>query len=281
MFDLELVIGNWRERLRADGIIDREAVEELESHLRDAIEAKISAGVEPELAFYKSIAEIGEAKVLKEEFRSALPYSPKRAQIVKTMAVLLIVASGILTANLFSPADARKVFAVSAALILFGIFLAKYLAFVRWKSAEPDFSNFSQSALSAIELARAEAPKFHHDFIGTEHLLLGICGEIPELLTGLGLKREKIREEIEKLVGLGPDHKTNSVPPFTPRAKHAMGLAAGEAKGLGHARIEPEHLFLGLLLEPDGVGTRVLHGLGVDFEAARKRVNECLRSKGE
>lgn len=280
MFNLEQAIEIWKRQLAAGQSINPAAIDELESHLRDAIECKVRQGVGIELAFYKSVAELGESESLKGQFRAAEPFLPRRARTVRTMAILLIVGSAILSGNFFSPSTAPKIVGVLVSIVLFGALAAKYLAFVRWKNLEPDLSSFSPMALSALDLARTEAPLFGHDFVGTEHLLLGICGQIPDLLGRLGLKREEIREQIAKVVGTGAVRQNSSVVPFTPRAKQAMRLAAAEARGLRHLRTEPEHLFLGLLVEPSGVATRVLHELGVEIKSARESVLETLRRNG-
>jgi hypothetical protein len=279
MFNLEQAIENWKRQLAAGGAIDSAAIEELESHLRDAVEAKMREGVSADLAFYKSLAELGETETLKGQFRAAEPFRPARARAVKSGAIFLIVGSAIFSANFFSPTTAPKIVGVLVALFLFGAFLAKYLAFVRWKNSDPDLTSFSPAALATLDLARAEAPRLNHDYAGTEHLLLGISGQIPELFQRLGINREGIRQEIEKLVGVGPSRTTAAEIPLTPRAKQALRFAAEEAMRLGHRATRVEHLFLGLLREPGGVASRLLKDLGVEIESARKEVLHQLRGK--
>jgi hypothetical protein len=277
MFNLEEAIASWRRQLSAGNAIEPVSLDELESHLRDAIETKTREGVELEVAFHRSIFELGEAETLKSEFQTAHPNSPRRARIVRTACILLIAISALLTANFFSPADAQKIFAVLIALGLFGLFLAKYIAATRFKSSDPDLSAFSPSALETLKLARAEAPRLHHDYAGTEHLLLGISAQIPGLFNRLGINRDTIRAEIQKLVGIGPSHISPQEIPLTPRAKHALRLADEEAKKLGHSTTTPEHVFLGLLREPSGVASHLLKNLGVKIDSARKEVLQQMR----
>jgi hypothetical protein len=276
MFNLEKAIQQWRRELAVGDVIDAAALDEMEGHLRDAIEERVRAGAAPEIAFREAAAELGDADALLAQFEIGRGFLPQRAHLVKVAAVALVAFSALLTMAFFSPTEARKAMAVSLALGIFVLFLGKFLAALRMRGVEPDFSRLSASALQAVELARAEAPALGHDFVGTEHLLLGICGEIPELLGSFGLRREQIREQIEKIVGVGSAHE-NRMPPFTPRAKQALRLAAAESRQMRHSRTQPEHLFLGLLLEPSGVATRVLHGLGVNVESARECVRKTLR----
>ena len=145
-------------------------------------------------------------------------------------------------------------------------------------------SQFSSSAQWALEMARAEAPLFHHDFIGTEHVLLGLLkspdGKVGRVLHALGVNHEAVRHEIEKIVGTGPLHETQPVIPFTPRARQALHLATNEAKAFNRECADPEHILLGLLLEGGGVAALVLKKLGVEPEMARQQVLKEL-GRGE
>jgi ClpA/ClpB-like protein len=132
---------------------------------------------------------------------------------------------------------------------------------------------WSPGAWKSFELAENEAVHFHHDFIGTEHVLLGLLGEengsVSAVLRKMGVRCETIRTEIEKIVGVGPQLQNDREPVCTPRAKKALQIAVQEAEAAGRNRVEPEHIFLGLLREGGGVAAKVLNGLGVNTATAR------------
>jgi hypothetical protein len=136
--------------------------------------------------------------------------------------------------------------------------------------------NFTPRAQQVLALARNEADRFHHNFVGTEHLLLGIIqlgqGVAVNVLQKLGLDLETVRLEVEKQVGTGPDQKMLGNIPYTPRVKKVLALADKEAKALNHTYIGTEHILLGLLLEGDGVASRVLQSLEVDVEQTRQEI---------
>ena len=138
-------------------------------------------------------------------------------------------------------------------------------------------------AQKSLELGGREALGFHHDFIGTEHVLLGLLelekGAVTGVLRRMGVDHRIVRNEIERFVGRGPEQRITHAPPFTPRAKKALELAGREAKAQNHARVSAEHIFLGLLARRagDGVAVLVLKKLGVDVEAARAEVARELR----
>jgi len=140
----------------------------------------------------------------------------------------------------------------------------------------PSLDDFSASAKQTLELARAEAPRLHHNFIGTEHVLLGLLtlenGVVLEMLRRIGVDRKDVQTEIEKIVGLGPDQGPVPEIPFTPRARKALRLAADEARALNHPQTGPEHIFLGLIEEGSGVAALVLRNLGVNVEKARDEI---------
>jgi len=135
---------------------------------------------------------------------------------------------------------------------------------------------WTTEAWQSFEVAGIEASRFHHDFIGTEHVLLGLLESensgVPKVLEKMGVSRETVRGEIEKIVGNGPKSQTNRPPPYTPRAMKAIKLAILEAKALRCDRVGAEHIFLGLVLEGGGVAAQVLNRLGVNTEKARKEV---------
>lgn len=138
------------------------------------------------------------------------------------------------------------------------------------------YNNFTPRAQQVLTLARKEADCFNHNFVGTEHLLLGIIrlgqGTAVNVLHKLGLDLEAVRTEVEKLVGTGPDKKMTGNIPYTPRVKHVLALAAKESKALNHTYVGTEHILLGLLLEGDGVASRVLKNFAVDAEQTRQEI---------
>ena len=139
-------------------------------------------------------------------------------------------------------------------------------------------NNFTPRAQHALALARKEAERFNHNYVGTEHLLLGLIklgqGVAVNVLQKMGLDLETVRLEVEKQVGTGPETKQLGNVPFTPRVKKVLALASKEARALNHSYVGTEHILLGLLREGDGVAARVLKNLEVDIERTR---NEILK----
>src|SRR6266850_874970 len=135
-------------------------------------------------------------------------------------------------------------------------------------------NNFTPRAQQVLALARKEADRFNHNFVGTEHLLLGLIklgqGVAVNVLQKLGLDLETVRTEVEKQVGTGPDQKMIGNIPYTPRAKTVLSLAAQEAEALNHTQAGTEHILLGLLREGEGLAARVLKNLDVNIEQARR-----------
>src|SRR5438093_1138759 len=139
-----------------------------------------------------------------------------------------------------------------------------------WKAASAEaggghdiaLNNFSPRAQQALALARKEADRFNHCFIGTEHVLLGLIslgqGTAVNVLGKMGIALETVRLEVEKQVGRGPDQTTVGRIPYTPRVKKVLALAAKEASQLNHTYVGTEHILLGLLREGDGVDASVL-----------------------
>src|ERR1041385_6447876 len=142
--------------------------------------------------------------------------------------------------------------------------------------SEEAMSNFTPRAQQVLALARKEADRFNHNFVGTEHLLLGLIklgqGVAVNVLQKMGLDLETVRMEVEKQVGTGPDQKMIGNIPYTPRVKKVLALAAKEAKALNHTYVGTEHILLGLLREGDGVAARVLKNLDVDIEQTRQEI---------
>src|SRR5882757_7556882 len=142
--------------------------------------------------------------------------------------------------------------------------------------SEESMNNFTPRAQQVLALARKEADRFNHNFVGTEHLLLGLIklgqGVAVNVLQKLGLDLETVRMEVENLVGTGPDQKMIGNIPYTPRVKKVLALAAKEAKALNHTYVGTEHILLGLLREGDGVAAKVLKNLDVDIEQCRQEI---------
>jgi len=142
------------------------------------------------------------------------------------------------------------------------------------------FDRFTERARKVLLLAREEAKGFNHDYIGTEHILLGLIkegqGVASAVLQNLGLSLERIRLEIEKKVASGSDIEVMGEIEFTPRAKRVIELAMEEARRFGHNYIGTEHLLLGLLLEEEGVAANVLNSLGVSLSKIQKEIMQLL-----
>ena len=123
-------------------------------------------------------------------------------------------------------------------------------------------NNFTPRAQQVLALARKEADRFNHNYVGTEHLLLGLIklgqGVAVSVLERLGLDLETVRMEVEKEVGTGPDTKISGSVAYTPRVKKVLALANKEAKSLNHSYVGTEHLLLCLLREGEGIAARVL-----------------------
>ncbi|MDX2187372.1 MAG: ATP-dependent Clp protease ATP-binding subunit [Opitutaceae bacterium] len=139
-------------------------------------------------------------------------------------------------------------------------------------------NNFTPRAQQVLALARKEADRFHHNYVGTEHILLGLIklgqGVAVSVLQKMGLDLETVRSAVEKQVGTGQESKTTGSIPYTPRVKKVLALAGKEAKALNHSYVGTEHILLGLLREGEGVAARVLKSLDIDIERTR---NEILR----
>ncbi len=137
-------------------------------------------------------------------------------------------------------------------------------------------NNFTPRAQQVLALARKEADRFNHSYVGTEHLLLGLIklgqGVAVNVLERMGLELEAVRMEVEKEVGSGPPQKASGNIPYTPRVKKVLALANKEAKALNHSYVGTEHLLLGLLREGEGVAARVLKRLDVDIQRTRNEI---------
>ncbi len=142
------------------------------------------------------------------------------------------------------------------------------------------FERFTDRARKVMALANQEAQRFNHEYIGTEHILLGLVkegsGVGANVLKNLGVDLRKVRLEVEKLVKSGPDMVTMGKLPQTPRAKKVIEYAIEEARNLNHNYVGTEHLLLGLLREHDGVAAQVLMNLGLRLDEVREEVLNLL-----
>jgi ATP-dependent Clp protease ATP-binding subunit ClpC len=147
------------------------------------------------------------------------------------------------------------------------------------------FERFTDRARKVMALANQEAQRFNHEYIGTEHILLGLVkegsGVGANVLKNLEVDLRKVRLEVEKLVKSGPDMVTMGKLPQTPRAKKVIEFAIEEARHLNHNYVGTEHLLLGLLREHDGVAAQVLMNLGLKLEDVREEVLNLLGAGAE
>lgn len=148
--------------------------------------------------------------------------------------------------------------------------------------ARGGFERFTKRARHVLQLAQEEAQRLNHNYMGTEHLLLGLVREeeglAAQVLKSMGVQLERVRSAVEFIIGHG-DHEVTGEVPLTPRAKQVIGLAVDEARRLDHQFVGTEHLLLGLIREGHGIGAQVLEKLGVDLRAAREKTIEVLDEK--
>jgi ATP-dependent Clp protease ATP-binding subunit ClpC len=141
-------------------------------------------------------------------------------------------------------------------------------------------NRFTERAQRVILIAQEEAKRLNHDYVGTEHILLGLIalgeGVAAQVLANLGVDLRRVRSEIEKIVGTGDNVMLLGEIPFTPRAKKVLEYAVEEAQHMGHSYVGTEHLLLGLIREEEGVAARVLENLGLRLEVVREEVLNLL-----
>src|SRR5205809_5151005 len=141
------------------------------------------------------------------------------------------------------------------------------------------FERFTDRAQRVVVLAQEEARTLNHNYIGTEHLLLGLVregeGVAAKVLESLGISLDEVPQQVEEIIGQGQEAPPGHIP-FTPRAKKVMELAQREANDLGHSYIGTEHLLLGLAREGEGVAAQVLVKLGADLARARQQTIQLL-----
>jgi hypothetical protein len=144
------------------------------------------------------------------------------------------------------------------------------------------FERFTEEARQVVVLSQKEAVALGHNYIGTEHELLGLLrleGDVGGVLGRLDVTLERVRSQVVEIVGPGDEVVSGQVP-FTPRAKKVLEISLREALSLGHDFIAPEHILLGLMRENEGVAARILHELEVDYDNVREQVIGLLASRG-
>src|SRR5919201_1301521 len=141
------------------------------------------------------------------------------------------------------------------------------------------FERFTDRARRVVVLAQEEARMLNHNYIGTEHILLGLIhegeGVAAKALESLGISLEGVRQQVEEIIGQGQQAPSGHIP-FTPRAKKVLELSLREALQLGHNYIGTEHILLGLIREGEGVAAQVLVKLGADLNRVRQQVIQLL-----
>ena len=146
------------------------------------------------------------------------------------------------------------------------------------------FERFTDRARRVVVLAQEESQRLSHNYIGTEHLLLGLLAErdgvAARALESLNVTLTAAREQVEEIIGLG-DQKPHGHIPFTPRAKKILELSLREALTMGSEVIDTQHLLLGLIDEGDGVGAQILQRLGATAQAVRETVARLINAEPE
>jgi ATP-dependent Clp protease ATP-binding subunit ClpA len=144
------------------------------------------------------------------------------------------------------------------------------------------FERFTDRARRVVVLAQEEARMLNHNYIGTEHILLGLIhegqGVAAEALESLGISLDAVRQQVEEIIGQGQEVPSGHIP-FTPRGKKVLELSLRESLQLGHNYIGTEHILLGLIREGDGVAAQVLVRLGADLDRVRQQVIQLIASR--
>jgi ATP-dependent Clp protease ATP-binding subunit ClpA len=144
------------------------------------------------------------------------------------------------------------------------------------------FELFTERARRAVALAQEEARRLDHNYIGTEHILLGLVregeGVAAKALEALGISLDAVRQQVEEIIGQGQQAAFSQIP-FTPRAKKVLELSLRESRMLGHEYIGTEHILLGLIREGDGVAAQVLVNLGAELNRVRQQVIQLVSGR--
>jgi len=288
MFDLNQAITEWRAQMAAAGILNPETLNELESHLREDFERRRQSGEAAPEAFAAAARQLGQARVLQAEFakESRSQATPLRKHLKVLAAACVLMLLGLagylaLPQGMLTMSESR--FALWALASILPAVGAGYVAFwlvssMRHRSGPR--LDFTVDADRALELARVEARQLGHDFVGTEHLLLGLLhaesGLVREVMAGAGVRTEIVRTEVAKIATPQPPKPERANLPFTPRALQSLSLAAAEAASLHHHHVSPAHLLLGLLREGHGVAGLVLRQLGFDARQMQARLRNAM-----
>ena len=149
------------------------------------------------------------------------------------------------------------------------------------RAARSMFERFTERSRRVVVLAQEEARMLNHNYIGTEHILLGLiregAGVAARALESLGISLDAVRQEVLEIIGQGQQAPSGHIP-FTPRAKKVLELSLREALQLGHEYIGTEHILLGMIREGDGVAAQVLVKLGADLNQMRQQVIQLLQA---
>lgn len=209
-----------------------------------------------------------------------------RRHAQKAVALSIRLGTPLLLLMLvFAQQLAHVRFGVTVGTAFWGLYLA--LVFTEMSGNFPerflpdssgDLNAFAPAAKQSLAFAREEALGFCHDFIGTEHVLLGLLrpggGGAAEILRQLGVEAATVRDRVEEIIGPGPRLIAGPSLRYTPRARKAFRLATREARASRRAEVDTEYVLLGLLLEDDGIARRVLNELGVGPEVVRAEIQK-------
>jgi ATP-dependent Clp protease ATP-binding subunit ClpC len=145
------------------------------------------------------------------------------------------------------------------------------------------FERFTDRARRVVVLAQDEAKMLNHNYVGTEHILLGLLregnGVAARALESLGIGLDAVRQQVEQIIGRGQGPPPEGHIPFTPRSKRVLELSLRESLDLGHTYIGTEHILLGLIREGEGVAAQVLVDMGIDLDRARQQVIQLLTGR--
>jgi hypothetical protein len=281
MFDLEREIQRWRQELHTNGLSGSE-LDELEDHLRADIEEQLRSGVAMREAFAIAVKRIGRGSLLNAQFDFASASAPENGRRSNTAVVVLKGTMGLLAAWALAVTAVGCLssgpIALKTGASLLGVTFLAIVAGSAWvhgrrKRAEEILQGMlTPDGQELLSLARGEARRLGHDYVGTEHLLLALTihetGVLAKLLEQIGLAREALREEIENRIKASVAQGLRARPPCTPRLNTAVRLAANEAAS-GRKQINADYVLLGLLRERDGVAGSVLRSLGFNAEQVR------------
>jgi hypothetical protein len=282
MFDLERALAKWRAELAQAGFSSARRIDELESHLLEEYSAQIASGLLPADAFARAIELLGNPLELNREFLRASSRRPLSAlaacfgKVGGALALFLLLSYSF-GRVLGVPIWEAAIWLAQLAFWSFCLIWGANTWLNRRKHAyfETPFW-LSAGSKRAVELARIEGGRRNHDYVGTEHLLLGLLATRDQMLLTVldrcAISAGEIRAEIDAVAGEASQHHDGNTRPATPRLRRALQLATDEAKKFGQDTIAPVHLLAGLLLEGDGLAARVLKRLGADYESLRNQL---------